>query len=72
MKNLLAEMTRYGVTISDIRQAISCADSTARSKTDKGTFTIGEAMKIRDTFFPGLRLEYLFANDDEQDDNKSA
>lgn len=59
--NLKAEMARYGVSTNDIHTAI---DKTARATTEKiagrAPFTIQEALKIRDTFFIGMSLEYLF------------
>ncbi|MCD8356285.1 MAG: XRE family transcriptional regulator [Clostridia bacterium] len=66
MKNLYAEMTRYGVTTSDIKTVLNCTDKTARSKMNgKSDLSIDDAFKIRDAFFPGMRLEYLFAPDEE-------
>lgn len=66
MRNLLAEMTRYGVGISQIRSVIDCSESTAKNKLyEKTAFSFPEALKIRDAFFPGFRLEYLFASDND-------
>lgn len=62
MKNLSAEMVRFGVTYADIKELLSCSDKTAWNKVNGITeFSVQEATKIRDTFFPGMRLEYLFA-----------
>ena len=33
-------------------------------------FSVAEALKIRDTFFPGLRVEYLFATADEMKEER--
>ena len=64
MRNLLAEMARYGVSNNDIQALLSCTDKTVRNKLNGMTeFSFGEAMKIRDTFFPGIRLEYLFSQE---------
>ena len=69
MKNLSAEMARYGVSNNDIQSLLSCTDKTVRNKLNGVTeFSFGEAMKIRDTFFPGIRLEYLFSPSDPADD----
>jgi len=69
MKNLLAEMARYGVSNNDIQSLLSCADKTVRNKLNGVTeFSFGEAMKIRDTFFPGIRLEYLFSTSVPEED----
>ena len=66
MKNLSAEMTRFGVTNSDIQTVLSCSRKTVINKLNDSTeFSVSEAIKLRDALFPGLRLEYLFANPDE-------
>lgn len=62
MSNLSAEMVRFGVTIVDIQNLLGCTDKTVRNKMNGTTeFSVREALTVRDTFFPGLRLEYLFA-----------
>lgn len=62
LKNLEAEMARYGVTNNDIKSLLGCSDRTVTNKLNGETdFTVPEALKIRNTFFPNLRLEYLFA-----------
>lgn len=67
MKNLYAEMSRYGVSNFDIQNILKCSEKTVRNKLNGLTeFSISEARKIRDTYFPGLRLEYLFSTDDNQ------
>lgn len=64
MKNLSAEMNRYGVRNVDIQSVLHCSDKTVTNKLNGVTeFSVNEAMKIRDTFFPSLRIEYLFASD---------
>lgn len=61
-KNLNAEMVRFGVSLDDIRVVIGKTGRTARDKV-KGrvAFTLPEAVRIRDKYFPGMSLEYLFA-----------
>ncbi|MBQ6274435.1 MAG: XRE family transcriptional regulator [Oscillospiraceae bacterium] len=62
MSNLAAEMARYGVSAADIQNVLGCTDKTVKNKMTGATeFSVGEAMKIREAFFPGMRLEYLFA-----------
>lgn len=62
MKNLSAEMARYGVSNVDIQNLLGCSNKTVTNKlSDNTTFSVNEAIKIRDAFFPGLRIEYLFA-----------
>lgn len=69
MSNLAAEMARFGVSAADFQAVLGCTDKTVRNKMSGATeFSVGEALKIRDTFFPGMRIEYLFA----QQDNRKA
>ena len=68
MRNLSAEMARYGVTNADIQRLLSCTDKPVRNKIGgMSEFSISEAFKIRDTFFPSLRVEYLFSSADEKE-----
>ena len=63
LANLRAEMSRRGLTAKDIGAIIKKSDKTARDKiSGKVSFSIDEALKTRDALFPGLEIEYLFAN----------
>lgn len=65
MQNLLAEMKRYGIRNKDLSQVLSLTDRTISNKLAGETeFTVKEALAVRDTFFPGLRISYLFAETD--------
>lgn len=65
MSNLSAEMARFGVSVYNVQAVLGCSEKTARNKVNGSTeFTVAEAMKLRDAYFPGLRLEYLFASTD--------
>lgn len=65
MRNLSAEMARFGISNADIQAVLSCSSKTVANKLNDATeFSISEAIKIRDTLFPGLRIEYLFARAD--------
>ncbi len=65
MSNLSAEMARFGVSVYNVQAVLDCSEKTARNKVNGSTeFTVAEAMKLRDAYFPGLRLEYLFASTD--------
>lgn len=67
MRNLRAEMARFGISKQDIQSLLSGTDKTVKSRLDGQTeFSVGDSIKIRDTFFPGMRIEYLFAQDDVQ------
>lgn len=60
-KNLEAEMIRYDVSNDDIAKVINKNSRTVRNKRAGTTvFTLPEIIAIRDTFFPKLKLEYLF------------
>lgn len=63
LNNLKAEMARANVTIPDVAEAIKKSDRTVRERI-KGhsCFSIWDAMVVRDAFFPGMDLEYLFAH----------
>lgn len=68
MKNLAAEMVRNGVSVRDIQQIISCTERTVHNKLDGITdFSVTEAIRIRDAYFPGMRLAYLFAESGAKD-----
>lgn len=75
MKNLSAEMARYGISNADIQELLGCSNKTVSNKlANNSSFSINEAIKIRDAFFPGLRIEYLFAQAEqvmaEQDERR--
>ena len=68
MKNLIAEMARYSVSNADIQQILGCSEKTVRNKINEETdFSFPKTLKIRDTFFKGYRLEYLFTPDISSD-----
>lgn len=67
MRNLRAEMERYGVTVADIQKILGCSEKTVRNKINGETdFTLPEAFKIKNEFFKGYTLEYLFAAEEGQ------
>ena len=60
--NLRAEMARYGVSMLDVANVIGRSDKGTSDKiAGRTTFSIQEAMAVRDRFFSGYTLEYLFA-----------
>lgn len=60
-QNLQAEMARRNVTKRDIAQALHKDGRTIRNRFNgSAPFTIPEAFAIRDQFFPGVSLDYLF------------
>lgn len=64
--NLEAEMARKQINVPDIAKAIGVNEKTVRNKiSGKTKFIFDEALIIKDTFFPSLDLQYLFAKDEE-------
>jgi len=60
-KNLLAEMSRSGVSKEDIAKCLGLAGSTIWARfRGEPAFTVVEAVKIKNEFFPNLTLDYLF------------
>lgn len=73
MKNLKAEMARYGVTKSDLKMVLNCSEKTIDNKLSGATdFTVPEALKIRNAFFEGFRIDYLFALPPDQLSSRDA
>lgn len=66
LRNLLAEIARKKIKHKDVAEAIGVTEKTLRNKLN-GTsdFTVPEARAIKDTYFPALDLEYLFANSED-------
>lgn len=68
LRNLYAEMIRRDVSIRDIEEIIGKSRRTARDKIKGVTpFTFPEAQKIRKSLFPDIPIDYLFADDQEND-----
>ena len=68
LSNLKAEMVRLGVSVDDMAAGAGKSNRTIRERLKgKVVFPIDEAMDIRDKFFPGMDLEYLFARTDERE-----
>ena len=66
--NLKAEMARRSVSILDIAKEIGRTDRSVREKISGRTqFSMPEATTIRDKFFSGFSLEYLFTNERSDD-----
>lgn len=64
MRNLIAEMARYGIKCKDIQDVLGCSEKTVRNKINGITeFTYSEAKRVKDKLFPSLALEYLFSDE---------
>ena len=65
LMNLKAEMARNNVTVDMVMHSIGRSDKTTRDKINgKSGFLLSEAVKVRDELFPGMDIEYLFAQAD--------
>lgn len=65
LSNLKAEMARASVTVPAIAGLVKKNDRTIRERIKgNGYFSMPDAMAVRDAFFPGMTLEYLFAQTD--------
>lgn len=63
-QNLKAEMARRNLTKRDIAQRLNKKERVIRNRFNGRTpFTLPEAFAIRDAFFPGASLDYLFQRD---------
>ncbi|MGL5677994.1 MAG: hypothetical protein ACRDDX_16495 [Cellulosilyticaceae bacterium] len=61
LNNLKAEMMRYGIRAKDFAEALNKREATISSRmTGKTTFSVDEAIKLKQLYFPHLDIEYLF------------
>lgn len=68
-KNLLAEIARQGIVYSQIAKALGINPSTLSAKLNcYDRLKLCEAEKIKNTFFPGMTIEYLFATEPTKED----
>ncbi len=64
--NLRAEMARKNIKPKKLANILGISyDSIINKLNGKTDFTRSEIFKIRDTFFPGLKLEYLFETEEK-------
>ena len=70
-RNLEAELARNGISRTDIAKALSVAIPTVSDKLNNtNRLKLVEAMAIRDTFFPGMPIDYLFESNVSDDGAK--
>ena len=71
-RNLRAEMAREGLDGKIIANGIGVTEKTFSNKlSGKTEFTRSEMLNIRNKFFPGLKLEYLFELKEELREGES-
>ena len=64
--NLRKEMAGANVTVEKIAQLLGVHRNTVSNKIDGETkFTVDEAFKIHDTYFPDIGIEHLFKESSE-------
>ena len=62
--NLSAEMRRFNIEQREIAEHIGRTPETVnRWLTGKNPPSVEDAFKVRDTFFPNMSVDYLFADD---------
>ena len=65
--NLQAEMVRNNIKRKDFADFLGVRQATICDKINgKYGFKLCEAFKIKEKFFPGLTIEYLFKNDEAE------
>lgn len=68
--NLKAEMARKGIKVKDIADLLGVRRATASDKINgKYRFYCDEAIKIKETFFSDLNIDYLFQFKPKNDHN---
>ena len=66
-RNLRAEMVRYGISRKQVGMVIGLNIGATYARFQGRTdFKVSELVKIRDTFFPELSLDYLAGFTDER------
>ncbi len=59
--NLKGEMAKRNIKVEDIANALNIHRNSASNKINGDTsFSIEEAVKVKETYFPDLSLKYLF------------
>ena len=67
-RNLKAEMARKDITIEAISKEIGVHRNSVSNKVNgSSSFSIEEAMKIKNNFFPDLDYRYLFQTEPEEE-----
>lgn len=65
--NLKAELARKGISMEEVSKVLEIHRNSVANKINGDTpFTVEEAFKIQEKYFPKLSLNYLFATEDEK------
>lgn len=65
--NLTKEMAVRKITNKAISQLLNIHINSVGYKLSKGTFSVEECMKVRDKYFPNMKIEYLFATEEKKE-----
>lgn len=64
LNNLKGELVRKGISQGEVASFLSTQTSTVNKKLNGHIpFTISEAFRIKNEFFPEFTVDYLFVND---------
>ena len=59
--NLKAEMTRHGITVSELAAVWNTTERTVTNRLNGTTeITFAQCRAARDSLFPGMTIDYLF------------
>ena len=61
--NLVGELAKRNVSKEKIAECLKIHRNSVTYKLNGGSFSVEEAVQIRDSFFPECTLEYLFATE---------
>lgn len=65
--NLKGEMAKKGVTIEEVSKLLGIhRNSVANKLNGDSSFTIEEAFKVHDVYFPQMSLNYLFETEEKE------
>ena len=65
--NLIGEIARRGIKKKVLAESIGICDKALRNKlAGKSKFSLPEAQRIRNEFFPDIPIERLFFRDDQK------
>lgn len=71
LSNLEAEMKRKGISRNDIAEALDLSYRTIHSRFNgESEWSYSECVKIRDKFFSGMSLDYLFKTTEPEEPSK--
>ena len=66
--NLKAEMARSNIGVKDLMVVTGKSRAgVSNNLNGRGKFSVDEGVAIRDTLFPKLSIDYLFASDEDKE-----